>query len=92
MIIINLLPMSILFSMAGVRWVFAGIFGWVFAGSGGSLGFRVGLLGKNSEVARKVAHLLGRFMDVEIPVSQFPISVIAMFVLVSLIHSEELGN
>ena len=34
-------------------------------------------VGKNWEVARKVAHLLGRFMDVEILVSQFPIFVIA---------------
>ena len=38
------------------------------------------MLGKNSEVARKVAHLLGRYMDVEIPVSQFPLSVIAIFI------------
>ena len=42
------------------------------------------LLGKNSEVAWKVARF-GRFME---PVSQFPISVIAMFVFVF----EELGG
>ena len=39
------------------------------------------LLGKNSAVAWKVARF-GRFMDVEISVSQFPISVIVMFVFV----------
>ena len=42
-------------------------------------------VGKNSEVARKVAHLLGRFM---VPVSQFPISVIAIVRVCFLISSE----
>ena len=152
----DLTVVNLFFAGSGVRWVFAGIFGWVsclfareelggcsegcsegreelggcsegcsfareiygcrntgksvppfchchvrvcFLNSSevGSLGSGrawrlVCLLGKNWEVARKVARLLGRFMDVEIPVSQFPLSVIAMFVLVSLIHSEELGN
>ena len=46
------------------------------SGRGWSL---VCLLGKNSAVAWKVDRF-GRFMDVEIPVSQFPLSVIAIFI------------
>ena len=62
----------------GVRWV-----SLVYLAGCSCLFARVG---KNSEVAWKVARF-GRFM---VPVSQFPISVIAMFVLFSA--REELGG
>ena len=48
--------------------------------------------GSCSEVARKVAHLLGKNWELEIliPLSQFPISVIAI-VRVCFLNSSEVG-
>ena len=57
-------------------------------------GFLMVCSGRTGRLLERLLICSGRIGELEIliPVSQFPLSVIAIFVFVSLIHSEELGN